>query len=110
MPANNGTTYTYTSVIDGNSALDGSFTWTTPNPPTPGSLGGTYTLNSNTSQSLTMGSPTVNGQQVSFTITVNGTVYTFSGNFNNGNNQFNGEVNPPGDPVGTGDDWTASAQ
>jgi hypothetical protein len=110
MAANQGTTYTYSSVIDGNSALDGTFTWTTPNPPTPGTLGGTYTLSSNTSSSLTMGSISVNGQRVSFTITTGGVTYTFSGNFNNGNNQFNGDVNPPADPDAAGDDWTASAQ
>ena len=106
MPANQGTTYTYNSVDDDNSSVNGTFTWTTPNPPTPGSLGGTYTLTDGTA--LTMTSVSVNGNSVSFTVTTGGIAYSFSGNFNSGNNRFNGNVNQS--PTADGDNWTASAQ
>ena len=106
MAANQGTTYTYNSVDDDNSSVNGTFTWTTPNPPTPGSLGGTYTLTDGTA--LTMTSISVNGNSVSFTVTTGGLDFAFSGNFNSGNNNFVGRVNQSlaADP----DNWTASAQ
>jgi hypothetical protein len=108
MPANPGTQYTYSSRVTNNEALDGTFKWTTPNPPIPGRFDGKYTLTSNSSNPLTMTHVDVNGEHVTFKITVSGQRYTFSGNFNNGNNNFHGHVGPssPGDP----DDWTASAQ
>ncbi len=110
MAANKGTTYVYNSVVSGNSALNGTFNWTTPNPPTPGSLGGTYTLTSDPNSSLTMTGVNVTGEHVTFTITAGAVVGVFSGNFNNGNNNFTGTCHVTTPAQVEDDTWTASAQ
>lgn len=104
---------TYDSTVGcGTVDLDGTFTYTPPNPPTSpnGSLGGTYTLDDGTALTMTSMSTTGSTVQFSITPTSGGTTYSFNGAYNSGTDEIVGRTAPCADPRADDDNWTASAQ
>jgi hypothetical protein len=104
---------TYDSTVNCTGvALNGSFVYTPPNPPTSpnGSLGGTYTLDDGTA--LTMANPSASGSSVQFSITptTGTTTYSFNGAYTSASGNIVGRTAPCSNPQQDDDNWTASAQ
>jgi hypothetical protein len=103
---------TFNSTVGcGTVDLNGTFTYTPPNPPTSpnGSLGGTYTLSGQTT-GLQMTDTSTNGASVQFTITVGTQPYSFNGAYRSDANKIVGRVEPCASPKQADDNWTASGQ
>jgi hypothetical protein len=102
---------TFDSTVScGTVDLNGTFTYTPPNPPTSpnGSLGGTYTLDDQTA--LTMTGMSTTGATVQFSITTGGQTYSFNGAYSSGSDQIVGQTAPCASPKEADDNWTASGQ
>jgi hypothetical protein len=102
---------TFNSTVScGTVDLDGTFTYTPPNPPTStnGTLGGTYTLDDQTT--LTMTGMSTAGTSVQFSIATGGQTYSFNGAYSSGTGKIVGQTAPCASPKEVDDNWTASAQ
>jgi hypothetical protein len=104
---------TFDSTVScGTVYLNGTFTYTPPNPPTTpnGSLGGTYTLDDGTALPMTGMSTPGATVQFSITPTEGGQTYSFNGAYSSGSDQIVGRTTPCASPKQDPDNWTASAQ